>query len=80
MLHQFAPFPFDSIPLGFSTSSNKERTFSLKSCIILCTPKVLHFFAKLIILNRHPNWISAQGINIGVSDTGSVHNPKTEIL
>jgi hypothetical protein len=80
MLHPLAPFPFDSIPLGFSTSSNEERTLSFQLCISLCTPKVLHFFTKIIIFHRHPNWISAQGINIGMSDTWTVYNPKAEVL
>jgi hypothetical protein len=80
MLHQLAPFSSDSIPFGFSASSNEERTLPLQLCISLCTPKVLHFFTKIIILHRHPNGISAQGINIGMSDTRTVYNPKAEVL
>jgi hypothetical protein len=49
-------------------------------CISLYTPKVLHFFTKIIILHRLPNWISAQGINIGMPDTWTVYNPKAEVL
>jgi hypothetical protein len=80
MLHQFAPFLSGPIPLGFSTSSNEERPFSLQLCISQCTPRVLHFFTKIIILHRHPNWISAQGIDIGMPDTWTVYNPKVEVL
>jgi hypothetical protein len=80
MLHQLPSFPSDSIPLGFSTSSNEERTLSLQLCISLCTPKVLHFFTKIIILHHHPNWIFAQGINIGIPDTRTVYNSKVEVL
>ncbi len=58
MLHQLAPFLSDSIPLGFSTSSNEERPLSLQLCISLCTPNILHFFTEVIIIHRQPNWIS----------------------
>jgi hypothetical protein len=80
MLHQLAPFPSDSIPLGFSTSPNEERLFFLQLCISLCTPSVLHFFTKIVILHRHSYWVSAQGINISMPDTWAVYNPKAEIL
>jgi hypothetical protein len=80
MLHQLVPFLSDSIPLGFSTSSNEERPLFLQSCISLCTPRILHYFTKIIILHCHPYWVSAQGINIGMPDTWTVYNPKDEVL